>query len=89
MAGNTKYDVTPAAWVDISAGGTLTNFHIQNQSNAVLLVAATPDATEPVDAETAVKFFQDDKLYPLAVDAGYVWARSGGGDNCRVVVLAY
>lgn len=89
MAGNTKYDVTPAAWVDISNGGTLTNFHIQNQSNAVLLVAATPDATEPTDMEAAIKFFQSDKLYPLTVDAGYVWVRSGGGDACRVVVVAH
>lgn len=89
MAGNVKYDVTNSAWTDLSAGGTLTTLHIQNQSNAVLLVAATPDETPPADPETAIKFFQADKLYPLTVDGGRVWARSAGNDDCRVVVLGY
>lgn len=89
MAENAKFDAANDEWTDISSAGTLTNFHIQNQSNDVLLVVATPDATPPADLEAAIKFFQSDKLYPLTVDGGYVWVRSGGADACRVVVLGY
>jgi len=89
MADTVKYDLANDAWTDISAAGTLTNFQIQNQSNDVLLVAPRPDATEPVDVDSAIKFFQDDKLYPLTIDAGRVFARSGGRDTVRAVVVAY